>query len=144
MTGTPKEVTDTDGQIVWQADYRAWGEIDLYRVHQIDQPLRFQGQYADDETGLYYTTFRYYDPHAGRFTTQDPIGLAGGWNLYQYAPNPTGWVDPLGLSCGIPSIRGTQAGLRNPHVVDEIKKSMSENKYDFSLLENRIGGYFDR
>ena len=41
----------------------------------------------------------YYDPHAGRFTTQDPIGLSGGWNLYQYAPNPTGWVDPPGLLC---------------------------------------------
>ena len=60
--------------------------------------LPSQGQYADDETGLYYTTFRYYDPHSGRFTTQDPIGLAGGLNLYQYAPNPTGWVDPWGLS----------------------------------------------
>ena len=34
----------------------------------------------------------------GRFTVQDPIGLAGGWNLYQYAPNPLGWVDPWGLS----------------------------------------------
>ncbi|MCO7218178.1 RHS repeat-associated core domain-containing protein, partial [Halomonas sp. OfavH-34-E] len=45
---------------------------------------------------------RYYDPETGRFTTQDPIGLAGGENLYMYAPNPTGWVDPLGLSgcCG--------------------------------------------
>ena len=86
--GTPKEVTNSTGQIVWQADYKAWGEIDLYRVHQIDQPLRFQGQYADDETGLYYTTFHCYDPHSGRFTTQDPIGLAGGLNLYQYAPNP--------------------------------------------------------
>jgi uncharacterized protein RhaS with RHS repeats len=29
---------------------------------------------------------------------QDPIGLAGGWNLYQYAPNPLGWIDPFGLS----------------------------------------------
>ncbi|POU42826.1 DUF4237 domain-containing protein [Pantoea sp. PSNIH4] len=28
----------------------------------------------------------------------DPIGLKGGWNLYQYAPNPLGWIDPLGLS----------------------------------------------
>ena len=104
MLGTPKEVTNSAGEIVWQADYKAWGEIDLYRVHQIDQPLRFQGQYADDETGLYYTTFRYYDPHSGRFTTQDPIGLAGGLNLYQYAPNPTGWVDPFGLTkCKITS-----------------------------------------
>ncbi|WP_416309225.1 RHS repeat-associated core domain-containing protein [Pseudomonas sp. DCB_BI] len=35
----------------------------------------------------------------GRFTTQDPIGLVGGLNLYQYAPNPLGWIDPLGLTC---------------------------------------------
>ncbi|MEL0618665.1 RHS repeat-associated core domain-containing protein, partial [Cobetia marina] len=48
--------------------------------------------------GLHYNRFRYYDPAVGRFTTQDPIGLMGGENLYQYAPNPTGWVDPLGLS----------------------------------------------
>ena len=59
--------------------------------------LRFQGQYADEETGLHYNRFRYYDPRVGRFTTQDPISLAGGINLYQYAPNPVGWVDPYGL-----------------------------------------------
>nr|WP_306797395.1 RHS repeat-associated core domain-containing protein [Pectobacterium polaris] len=34
--------------------------------------------------------FRYYDPAVGRFTTQDPIGLAGGENLYAYAPNTNG------------------------------------------------------
>ncbi|MEQ9944760.1 RHS repeat-associated core domain-containing protein [Pectobacterium aroidearum] len=60
--------------------------------------LRYAGQYADEETGLHYNLFRYYDPTVGRFTTQDPIGLAGGINLYQYAPNPLGWVDPLGLT----------------------------------------------
>ncbi|WP_280339024.1 RHS repeat-associated core domain-containing protein, partial [Pseudomonas sp. BN607] len=43
-------------------------------------------------------TFRYYDPGVGRFTTQDPIGLAGEINLYQYAVNPLGWIDPWGLS----------------------------------------------
>ncbi|WP_240326576.1 RHS repeat-associated core domain-containing protein, partial [Pseudomonas syringae] len=58
---------------------------------------RFQGQYFDVETGLHYNTFRYYDPEIGRFITQDPIGLSGGDNLYQYAPNPNGWVDPWGL-----------------------------------------------
>ncbi|MBI0521000.1 RHS repeat-associated core domain-containing protein, partial [Pectobacterium parmentieri] len=61
--------------------------------------LRYAGQYADEETGLHYNLFRYYDPVVGRFTTQDPIGLAGGINLYQYAPNPLGWVEPLGLKC---------------------------------------------
>ncbi|WP_232486903.1 RHS repeat-associated core domain-containing protein, partial [Pectobacterium parmentieri] len=49
--------------------------------------------------GLHYNLFRYYDPTVGRFTTQDPIGLAGGINLYQYAPNPLSWIDPLGLTC---------------------------------------------
>ncbi|MGP7975375.1 RHS repeat-associated core domain-containing protein, partial [Proteus mirabilis] len=57
---------------------------------------RFQGQYFDKETGLHYNTFRYYAPDLGRFTQQDPIGLAGGINLYAYAPNPLTWVDPWG------------------------------------------------
>ena len=51
-------------------------------------------------TGLHYNRFRYYDPGTGQFTQQDPIGLLGGINNYQYAPNPTGWIDPTGLKCG--------------------------------------------
>jgi len=47
---------------------------------------------------LHYNRFRYYDADVGRFVSQDPIGLMGGMNLYQYAPNPTGWVDPFGLA----------------------------------------------
>ena len=65
-------------------------------AHPIPQNLRMQGQYADQETGLCYNTFRYYDPDIGRFISQDPIGLAGGMNLYQYAPNPISWIDPWG------------------------------------------------
>ena len=49
-------------------------------------------------TRLHYNLFRYYDPDCGRFTQPDPIGLAGGLNLYAYAPNPLGWIDPLGLN----------------------------------------------
>jgi RHS repeat-associated protein len=49
------------------------------------------------ESGFYYNIFRYYDPAVGRFITQDPIGLLGGDNLYRYAPNTLGWIDPLGL-----------------------------------------------
>ena len=51
------------------------------------------------ETGLHYNTFRYYDPDTGHFTQPDPIGLAGGYNLYQYAPNALMWVDPSGWAC---------------------------------------------
>lgn len=63
------------------------------------QNLRFQGQYLDRETGLHYNLFRYYDPDCGRFTQSDPANLEGGINLYAYAPNPLGWIDPLGLKC---------------------------------------------
>ncbi|WP_310681076.1 RHS repeat-associated core domain-containing protein, partial [Burkholderia multivorans] len=60
--------------------------------------LRFQGQQEDEETGLHYNRHRYYDPVSGRFVSKDPIGLAGGINFFQYAENPTGWIDPLGLA----------------------------------------------
>ncbi len=64
----------------------------------MDTPLRFQGQYYDEETGLHYNRHRYYNPNTGRFLTPDPIKLAGGINNYQYVPNPINWVDPLGLA----------------------------------------------
>ena len=97
--GTPLELTDREGQIVWQATYKAWGSVEKLTVNAVEQNLRFQGQYFDDETGLHYNTFRYYDPEVGRFVTQDPIGLDGGNNLYRYVPSPTGWVDPWGWEC---------------------------------------------
>ncbi|VVP52903.1 hypothetical protein PS854_05445 [Pseudomonas fluorescens] len=96
--GTPLEMTDREGQIVWQATYKAWGSVEKLTVNDVEQNLRFQGQYFDDETGLHYNTFRYYDPEVGRFVTQDPIGLLGGGNLYHYVPNSMGWIDPQGLS----------------------------------------------
>ncbi|WP_180269731.1 RHS repeat-associated core domain-containing protein, partial [Erwinia amylovora] len=94
--------TDEYGERVWQGRFSAWGEAEHESSPRgLRQNLRFQGQYFDAETGLHYNLFRYYDPAGGRFTQTDPIGLAGGLNLYAYAPNPLSWVDPLGLvKCG--------------------------------------------
>ena len=61
------------------------------------QPFRLQNQNADRETGLHYNFFRYYEPDAGRFVNQDPIGLLGGENLYWFATNGQDCLDPLGL-----------------------------------------------
>jgi RHS repeat-associated protein len=115
LVGAPLEVTDEEGELAWAGRYQAWGKVERAEREalgrRIDQPLRFAGQYADDSTGLHYNTFRYYDPDVGRFISQDPIGLAGGENLYAYAPNPSGWVDPLGW-CGTPSCQ-VPAGYRH-------------------------------
>ncbi|WP_338567515.1 RHS repeat-associated core domain-containing protein [Pseudomonas canadensis] len=96
--GTPQELTDTNGEIIWSAHYRAYGEISRLDIGQVDNPLRFQGQYFDHESGLHYNRHRYYNPDIGRYLTPDPVKLAGGINAYQYVPNPAGWVDPLGLN----------------------------------------------
>jgi RHS repeat-associated protein len=60
---------------------------------------RYQGQYEDSETGLYYNRFRYYDPDSGSYLSQDPIGLAGNNpTLYSYVKDPNSWVDVFGLA----------------------------------------------
>ncbi|MDR2306500.1 MAG: RHS domain-containing protein [Paucimonas sp.] len=101
--GTPMELTDEQGNIVWAAQYKAWGEIkeertDWAKQQGLGNPIRFQGQYHDHETNLHYNRYRYYDLRAGRFICQDPVGYLGGLNLYVYGKNPISWVDPRGLS----------------------------------------------
>ncbi len=108
--GTPQELTDYSGEIMWSAKYRAYGNLATLDIAEIDNPLRFQGQYFDAETGLHYNRHRYYNPGTGRFLTPDPIKLAGGLNNYQYVPNPTGWVDPLGLTSGCPDADSKNTG----------------------------------
>ena len=97
--GTPWEMVDRYGRIAWRASYYAWGteKVSGGNVGEIDCPVRFKGQWYDDETGLHYNRFRYYDPQNGRFISNDPIGLVGGVNLYLYALNPNTFFDPLGL-----------------------------------------------
>lgn len=97
--GTPRELTDDKGKVVWKTRYKTYGSVALQEVAEVENNIRFQGQYFDEETGLHYNRFRYYNPNTGQFISQDPIGLLGGVNNYQYAPNPVGWVDPFGLSC---------------------------------------------
>ena len=99
--GTPIAAHNAKGEAVWTAEYEAWGRIRNETVSdglKANIPFRFQGQYYDEESGLHYNRFRYYDPAIGRFVSQDPIGLMGGINVYIYASNPIEWVDPFGLA----------------------------------------------
>lgn len=100
---TPKRLTDSAGRVVWRASHEAYGNALLDEDPDgdgkvVEMPIRFPGQYYDQETGLHYNYFRYYDPATGRYLTSDPIGLAGGLNTYAYVGgNPINFFDSLGL-----------------------------------------------
>ncbi|UCF93363.1 MAG: RHS domain-containing protein, partial [Desulfobacterales bacterium] len=101
--GTPLLLTDSQGQVVWDADYRPFGEAQVPAGWQVTNNFRFAGQYYDQETGLHYNYHRYYDPKTGRYLTPDPIGLLGGINLYSYVDNnPINYFDANGLDKSLP------------------------------------------
>ena len=95
--GTPQRMTDSTDALAWSADYLPFGHADV-TVAAVENNLRFAGQYYDNETGLHYNYWRYYDPKLGRYLRADPLGLAGGANLYFYVSNNSiNRVDPFGL-----------------------------------------------
>lgn len=108
--GTPRELLTETGEVVRAQKLSVWGKAEQYRFGGLSAandddtaphcPWRFAGQYADEESRLHYNRFRYYDAETGQYVSPDPIGLLGGLNLYQYAPNPLTWIDPLGLTTG--------------------------------------------
>ncbi|CSH96403.1 rhsB protein in rhs element [Shigella sonnei] len=103
--GLPLVLISTEGATEWCAEYDEWGNLlNEENPHQLQQLIRLPGQQYDEESGLYYNRHRYYDPLQGRYITQDPIGLKGGWNFYQYPLNPITDIDPLGLATCLYSI----------------------------------------
>ncbi|MDH6169445.1 RHS repeat-associated protein [Variovorax boronicumulans] len=114
---TPRKLTNADGQAVWQWSYSAFGEdkptVAKNRfanletmpnpgttgISEVKFNLRYPGQYADGESGLFYNYFRSYDAKTGRYSQPDPIRLDGGWNRFGYvSSNPLRFTDPLGLT----------------------------------------------
>ncbi|EPF2594860.1 TPA: RHS repeat-associated core domain-containing protein [Proteus mirabilis] len=116
--GTPREIFSEGGQASWAGRLNTWGQMQFWRYREgkaendpnyTECPFRFAGQYEDEESGLYYNRFRYYDRETGQYLSPDPIGLLGGLNPYGYVHCPTGWVDPFGLECCPPTLNRTQA-----------------------------------
>ena len=128
-------------------DLKARSSSTTQALNHVEQNLRFQGQYHDHESGLHYNRFRYYDPQTGRFVHQDPIGLLGGANPFLFAPNPTEWIDPLGLTpkrCGChadPCLDGgsfkDMDAKRGP---DEVGHHMPQNAYNKTIGLSRNDG----
>ena len=100
LAGAPKElINPTTGEVVGYATYTLFGK--RHWAGTVNTPLLFTGQYEDTESGWVYNRFRYYDPHAGVYNAQDPLGLLANLGTAQgYVTNPVIWVDVLGLqSC---------------------------------------------
>ena len=97
--GRPVQAYDDKGNVVWQTDYDIYGNLRNLHGNRQFIPFRQLGQYEDEETGLYYNRFRYYNPRIGNYISQDPIGLVGGNpTLYGYVHDSNNSADVLGLS----------------------------------------------
>jgi RHS repeat-associated protein len=114
LVGTPTEVVDDQGATVWSRRTALWG-LEVESDGQAEQPLRFPGQYADEETGWYYNYQRHYDPAVARYSTPDPLGLAPAANPYTYPHNPFTWADPLGLAAHIWSATKKKSPVQNAY-----------------------------
>ncbi|WP_168220688.1 DUF6531 domain-containing protein [Streptomyces sp. RFCAC02] len=115
LVGAPVLLVTEEGEHAWRSRATVWGvPYGDPSVDGTDIPLRFPGQYADEETGWHYNLHRHYDPATARFTTPDPLGLAPAPNPYTYVHNPHTWADPLGL-----------AG----HDVDNLVNNMDDNTF---------------
>ncbi|GAA4546029.1 DUF6531 domain-containing protein [Amycolatopsis samaneae] len=122
LIGTPTELVATDGAVAWSARTTLWGQPLAPTAGQASTPLRFPGQYHDEESGLHYNYYRYYDPGTARYLDADPLGYLGGADPHAYVANPTMASDFFGLTgyaCGLtqtgPNTYDSPAGLRyNP------------------------------
>ncbi len=81
--GTSRELLTEQGKVAWANRLSTWGQADVWPLAASNDDilscnLRFAGQYADDESGLHYNRFRYYDNETGQYLTPDPLGLMGG------------------------------------------------------------------
>jgi RHS repeat-associated protein len=95
--GTPDRLLAEDGSIATEYERKAWGQLEPKSGAKASTPIRLQGQYWDEETGLAYNRWRYYDGE-GRFVSADPLSLRGGINGHKGVNSPLRWIDPKGLS----------------------------------------------
>ncbi|SCB39946.1 RHS repeat-associated core domain-containing protein [Rhizobium hainanense] len=102
--------------------YAAYGNLALSEAEEFSRaraecPIRFQGQWEDEESGLFYNRYRYYDPLTTQYLSVDPVGLFGGSRPQAYVENPNSWVDPWGLA-GTTYItyQGIDAATGKPYV----------------------------
>ncbi|MFJ4921814.1 RHS repeat-associated core domain-containing protein [Streptomyces sp. NPDC088725] len=119
LIGTPTELVDEQGDIAWYKRTTVWGLTAWNREADAYTPLRFPGQYADQETGLHYNLNRHYDPETGRYVSTDPLGLGPAPNSAAYVVNPHTAMDPEGLISKGCTLKGGWYGGLLPANLDD-------------------------
>ena len=131
LAGAPKElINPTTGEVVGYATYTLFGK--RHWAGTVNTPLLFTGQYEDTESGWVYNRFRYYDPHAGVYNAQDPLGLLANLGTAQgYVTNPVTWVDVLGLRACKPNVPKSDSQLR-------VEAYKAQKEEDVSLFREHL------
>ncbi|MET7696005.1 RHS repeat-associated core domain-containing protein, partial [Streptomyces sp. NPDC005485] len=140
LLGTPTELVDEDGDVVWTQSSTLWGvPVGRAGSDHVNCPLRFPGQYFDAETGLHYNHHRYYEPSTARYLSPDPLGRTPAPNNYAYVKNPLQWMDPLGLKapCMVDLYHGTIRKYADSIANDGIDLMGSGRAMDFGR-----GGFY--
>lgn len=109
--GNVTALLDSLQSVVASYRYDVFGKP-LKKTGTLDQPYRFSTKQYDEQTGHYGFGYRFYSPSVGRWMTRDPLGEAGGANLYQMVGNnPINYIDPLGLMQFKRGVRLSNQGL---------------------------------
>jgi RHS repeat-associated protein len=95
--GNVSALLDNSQAVTATYTYDTFGNL-MSQTGTLSQPFKFSTKMYDKQTGLSYFGYRFYSPATGRWMTRDPIGIAGGLNLYGFVgDDPIDWVDPFGL-----------------------------------------------
>jgi RHS repeat-associated protein len=106
-------------------------------------PFRYQGQYEDAETGLYYNRFRYYSPEEGMYISQDPIYfLSNCYDFYAYVKNPVRQVDTFGLYNGEGTRELGVYDIFHTHTLNSTEFTMNDG-YHFSKANESLHQHFE-
>ena len=132
-SGNVEAVLNASQQVVAAYRYDPFGTL-LAKTGTFDQPFQFSTKRYDARIGMVQYEFRNYLPHLGRWATRDPLGEAGGLNLYAFVGNnPVNWVDPWGLT----KIIMVGSNVKNPQFFNNIANAMAGIDSDTIIIQIR-------
>jgi RHS repeat-associated protein len=140
--GSVTSLSNSSGSVANTYTYDSFGKLTA-STGSVVNPFQFTSREMDSETMLYYMRARNFDPTAGRFISEDPIGFRGGVNVYAYTlNNPVLYVDLYGLESGnlnksVPGPNGeTAQNVPCPDCLDKMLKLLQK---DIQEMQQKAG-----